>query len=120
MATGNWSARWRELSEDVLAGMQDWRAAHPRATFAEIEAEVETQLSRLRVRMLEEAALASRAADLAAQPAAERAPCPTCGGGVQLRGRRTRTVTVRGDQAVRLTRHYAVCPACGTGVFPPR
>ena len=119
MAGADWSARWRELSEDVLAGMQDWRAAHPRATFAEIEAEVETQLSRLRVRMLEEAALASRAADIAAHSWAARPPCPTCGQGLQPRGRRTRTVTVRGDQAVQLTRQYAVCPACGTGVFPP-
>ena len=34
-----WAARWRELSEQVLGEMQQWRAAHPRATLAEIEAE---------------------------------------------------------------------------------
>ena len=113
------SERWRTLSDAVLTGMQDWRAAQPRATFAEIEAEGETQLARLRARLLEDAALASRAADLTAQAAAERPPCPTCGQELQPRGQQTRTVTVRGAQAVRLRRHYAVCPACGTGVCPP-
>jgi hypothetical protein len=119
MGQEGWSARWRELSEAVLTGMQEWRAAHPRATFAEIEAEVEGQLSRLRVRLLEDAALASRAAEGAAADGAERAACPDCGQPLQARGHRTRTVTVRGAQAVHLTRRYAVCPACGPGRFPP-
>lgn len=29
--------RWRELSEEVLSGMKEWRLAHPSATFREIE-----------------------------------------------------------------------------------
>jgi predicted RNA-binding Zn-ribbon protein involved in translation (DUF1610 family) len=118
MVAEDWASRWRVLSEEVLSGMQDWRAAHPRATFAEIETEVETQLSRLRARMLEDTALASRAADLTAAPAAARAACPQCGHALQARGRRTRRVTVRGAQAVHLERSYAVCPACGPGLFP--
>lgn len=120
MAGADWAERWRTLSEDVLTGMQAWRAAHPRATFAEIEAEVETQLNRLRARMLEDAALASRAADLARQPAGERPACPDCKQPLQPRGEQTRTVTVRGNQPVRLRRSYATCPACGAGLFPPR
>jgi YgiT-type zinc finger domain-containing protein len=120
MTDGERAARWRELSEDVLSGMADWRAAHPRATFAEIEAEVESQLGRLRVRLLEDAALASRAADLRAQPVRERPPCPACGAPLEPRGQQTRTVTVRGDRDVQLRRSYAVCSACGTGLFPPR
>ncbi len=119
MATTDGAARWRALSEEVLTGMQDWRAAHPRATFAEIEAEVESQLGRLRVRLLEDAALASRAADVAAQPAGERPACPSCGQALQPRGQEPRAVTIRGDQAVQLHRSYAVCSACGTGLFPP-
>ena len=111
--------QWRRLSEEVLVGMQDWRTAHPRATFAEIEAEVESQLSRLRVRLLEEAALASRAADLSQTPLKERPRCPDCGQHLQARGPQTRTVTVRGNRPVQLRRSYAVCPACGTGLFPP-
>lgn len=119
MAEAPWAERWRVLSEEVLTGMQDWRAAHPRATFAEIEAEVESHLGRLRARLLEEVALASRAADLTAVPAAERPPCPACGQPLQPRGQHPRTVTVRGDQPVQLHRSYATCSACGTGLFPP-
>jgi hypothetical protein len=119
MAEPNWAAPWRALSEEVLLGMADWRAAHPQATFAAIEAELETQLARLRARYLEDLALASRAADVAAQPPGERPPCPTCGQPLQPRGQQTRTVTMRGDQAVQVRRRYATGAACGTGLFPP-
>jgi hypothetical protein len=36
-----------------------------------------------------------------------------------VRSRPERTVIVQGDEAVRLRRPYVVCPACGTGLFPP-
>ena len=114
-----WAAQWRALSEEVLLGRADWRAAHPQATFATIEAELGTQLARLRARYLEDLALASRAADVAAQPPGERPPCPTCGQPLQPRGQHSRTLTIRGDQAVQLHRSYATCSACGTGLFPP-
>ena len=68
MAGADWAAQWRALSDEVLTGMQDWRAAHPQATFAEIEAEVAAHLGRLRAQMVEDAALTSRAAGLGAQP----------------------------------------------------
>jgi YgiT-type zinc finger domain-containing protein len=110
----DWEAEWQALSEEVYSGLADWRAAHPRATFAEIEAAVEERLAGLRARLLERAALASAATDLS-----ERPPCPTCGGAVHARGTRTRCLTVTGDQIVALERTYAVCPQCGTGLFPP-
>jgi hypothetical protein len=119
MAREDWEARWRVLSEEVLTGMWDWRTAHPRATFAEIEAAVDERLNRLRARMLEEVALASRAAQLQAEPAGGRPPCPECGQPLQPRGEHTRELTVQGDQTVRLRRSYAVCQACGAGLFPP-
>jgi YgiT-type zinc finger domain-containing protein len=110
--------QWRTLSEEVMSGLQEWRAAHPRATFAEIEAVVDERLNRMRARLLENLALAQAAAELA-EGAEERPACPDCGQPMHRRGHQTRTVTVQGDQAVRLRRAYAVCPACGTGVFTP-
>jgi YgiT-type zinc finger domain-containing protein len=110
----DWEAEWQALSEEAYSGMADWRAAHPRATFAEIEVAVEERLAGLRTRMLERAALASAATELRERPA-----CPQCGGAVQARGKRTRRLTVPGDQVVELERTYAVCPQCGTGLFPP-
>ncbi len=114
MAWGDWEAEWQALSEEVYSGMADWRAAHPRATFAEIEAAVEERLAGLRARLLERAALASAATDLSERPA-----CPTCGGRVQARGKHKRRLTVSGDQEVELERTYAACPQCGSGLFPP-
>ena len=111
-------AGWCQLVEEVVVGMRDWRACHPRATFREIESALDERLQRVRVRMLEEAALASRAADWTDD--AEGQPrCPDCNQALQARGYQDRGVRVQGDQEVRLRRRYGVCPACGAGLFPP-
>jgi ribosomal protein S27AE len=120
MSADAWEARWRVLSDEVLTGVRDWRTAHPRATFAEIEAAVEERLSGLRAQLLQDVALASAAAAWPDTPTAVRPACPDCGTALQSRGPHTRTLTVQGDQAVPLTRTYGVCPACGAGLFPPR
>jgi len=44
---------WAALSEEVLSGMADWRAQHPRATLSEIEAELDARLARMRACLLE-------------------------------------------------------------------
>ena len=110
---------WPALMADVLSGMREWRTAHPTATFAEIEAAVDERLSRVRAQMLEDAALATAATQLAGQAAAARARCPACGDPLEARGQPTRTVQTQGGQAVRLRRSYATCPSCGAGLFPP-
>jgi hypothetical protein len=114
-----WGQRWRDLSEQVLAEMQEWRAAHPRATLAAIEAEAEARVVRLRARLVEDTALASAARDWTEQDGGERPACPRCGRRLQARGLDTRRLTVPGDQPIELTRRYATCSACGTGLFPP-
>jgi hypothetical protein len=42
------SARWRELSEEVITGMAEGRAQHPRATMQEIEAALDERLAHVR------------------------------------------------------------------------
>lgn len=111
------ASRWQATSEQVLSGMRDWEAAHPEATFAEMEAAVEAQLARLRVQMLEELAGAQAARE---RQGPERPACPECGARMQWRGQHPRAVLVRGPGTVTLRRGYAVCPACGAGLFPPR
>jgi YgiT-type zinc finger domain-containing protein len=106
-------------SEEIITGIRDWRVAHPKATFAEIQAAVDERLDRLRARMLQEVTLASRAAEGAELPLQDRPPCPECGERMAPRGTRERTVTVQGDQSVTLARSYWVCPACEAGLFPP-
>ncbi len=73
----------------------------------------------LRARMLEDLALASRPADVQALPVEERPACPACGGRVEARGAKTRQLTTTYNRQITLTRSYAVCPSCGTGLFPP-
>lgn len=51
------------LAAEIPSGMKEWRPQHPRATLKEIEAALDERLFRPRARMLEDAALASAAAD---------------------------------------------------------
>jgi hypothetical protein len=121
MGSGLESAAWDEVSRAVHAELVAWRAAHPRATLAEIEAAVGAATRRLQARYLHDLAAASQAADLAAWPPAERPRCPACGGRLVARGRHGRDVLVPGQpEPVHIDRSYAVCAACGAGHFPPR
>jgi hypothetical protein len=116
------AADWERLAAEVLVGIKDWRTQHPRATFTEIEQELDRELSRLRTRLLEDVALASAAAGGTDETDGTVAPetwCPACGGRLRARGQATRAVTVTHNQTVTLPRQYAVCSTCGAGVFPP-
>jgi hypothetical protein len=109
---------WRQLSDEVLSGMKEWRLQHSRATLQEIEAALDERLARMRARLLEDAALASAAAQWEAQ---ETAPvCPQCGGALQGRGQHVRELQTHGGQTLKLKRSYGVCPTCDGGFFPPR
>lgn len=111
---------WHRLTEEIMSGMREWRVQHPKATLREMERELDARWARVRVRMLEDMAMASAAADWTDAPAGEPPRCPDCGQPLQLRGADTRTVHTHGGQHLRLTRQYGVCPACGAGLFPPR
>ena len=113
-------ARWHELSEDVITSMKEWRVQHPKATFREIEAAVDERLSRVRARMLEDAALLSRATEAQAEAPETPLHCPACGTALQARGKQSRELVTQHDQPIHLEREYAVCPRCGRGFFPPR
>lgn len=115
----DFDAMWNQLAQEVMSGMKEWRLQHPKATLREIEAALDERLGKMRARMLEDAALASAAADVSQTLAAERPTCPACGAGLTARGQATREVTTHFDQTLRLKRSYTVCPACGAGLFPP-
>jgi len=110
-------ARWQQEAEAVLSGFKEWRLAHPRATLTELEGALDARWAVARARVLEDAALASAAADLVA--AGPPPACPECGAAMEARGRETRRLTTTHEQSLTLTRHRAVCPACGAGLFPP-
>lgn len=112
--------RWRELSEEVLSGMKEWRQAHPAATFREIEDAVHERMSRLEAQILQETALSSKQTDWATEPKDKRPSCPNCGTALQPRGKRKRDLQGSGGTTIHLERTYGTCPQCGMGLFPPR
>ncbi len=112
-------AKWDELAEEVMTGMKEWRLQHPRATFREIEQALDERLAKMRARMLQDAALASAAADLKRAQEEDRPVCPECGAPLAGRGTAVRALTTQHNQIVALRRSYGVCPQCGAGFFPP-
>lgn len=111
---------WRSLADEVWLGVAEWRAAHPKATFTEIEQAVEEQMARIRARVMADVALASASSDVRTLPEEARPRCTECGGILEPRGQQTREVlTLRGD-TIPLRRSYTTCRSCGLGDFPPR
>ena len=108
--------RWEEQGEEIFAAVAQWRAAHPKATLAEIEQAVDEQMHRLRARMIEQAAQASAAAE---SQASQGVVCEQCGQLLQARGRAKRRWQTHGGQEVEVERTYVSCPQCGGGFFPP-
>jgi len=118
---GAFEWEWAALSEEVLRGMADWRAQHPRASLSEIEQEVDARLAQMRARMLERVAQQSAATTwrLKATSQEEVPRCLQCGTPLEPHGRRTRRLRTSGGHEVQLQREYGVCPQCGQGLFPP-
>lgn len=114
MKTEEMQQRWSVLSADIISGMAEWRIQHPKASFREIEAEVDQCLSVLRAKMLSDTAI------LSSQEKSSLPLCPSCGGELERKGKKKRKLQTRGGQDVELVREYGVCKACGQGLFPPR
>jgi len=103
---------------DVL-GMTEWRKEHPKATWAEIEAAVDERMNQLRAQLLQEVVQMGETEAWNQLPPEERPRCATCGKLLLVRGEQTRWIQTTGGEAVKLTRTYGTCPACGVGFFPP-
>jgi len=107
--------RWEEEGQDMFAAVAQWRAAHPKATLAEIEQAIDEHMNRLRARMIEQAAQASAAAN---HDGSQGLVCEQCGQPLQARGRAKRRWQTHGGQEVEVERTYVTCPQCGGGFFP--
>src|SRR5438105_11290296 len=103
--------------QDVL-GMTQWRKEHPQATWAEIEAAVDERINQLRAQLIQDVVQMGETEDWSQKPEEERPRCATCGKPLWARGEQTRWIQTTGGEAVKLTRTYGTCPACGVGFFP--
>lgn len=104
---------------DVL-GMTQWRQEHPQATWAEIEAAVDAQITPLRAQLLEDLVGMGQGQEWSERPPVERPRCATCGRPLWARGEHSRYIQTTGGEAVQVRRTYGTCPTCGVGFFPPR
>ena len=117
MKSENLEKGWSEMSEEMMKSVAEWREQHPRATFREIEEEIDQGLSRLRAKMLSDTANRSEKAEWEGSDAGQM--CPDCGAKIIKKGKKKRVLLTRDGREVVLDREYAVCPACGQGIFPP-
>ena len=106
--------KWREFAEAAFTGMAEWRQQHPKATFREIEAAVDEQLSVVRARMLEDVALASAATEII--PGSK---CPGCGHEFENRGKQSRKLLTNHDREVESEARLRGLPSVWRGRFPP-
>jgi len=113
------SAEWAALIEEITSGIRDWRTANPKATFREMEIELDKRFARAKAKLLGDMALASAAADITDSPKDERPVCRECGGKLQSLGKRKRTLRGQHDAETEFNRSYARCSVCGTEYFPP-
>ena len=113
-------AEWQQMYGKISMEMNLWREKHRKATFNEIENELDMQLSGLRTRMLEDIALAHANDDWTAQGAQEQPICPNCQSVLKPRGKHTRHLQTSMGKQVKLKREYGECPHCKSGFFPPR
>ncbi len=111
---------WRELSEQILTDITEWRRSHPKATFQEIEDEVHVRMSRLEAQLIQDTAQQSKGRAWSAASPQQRPTCPVCSTPLHARGKRQRKLQGAAGQEVTLSREDGTCPNCGTGLFPPR
>lgn len=116
MIRGELQQGWSEMSEEILAGVAQWREEHPRVTMREIEDEIDKRLSALRAKMITDTANASEQAKRETAQGVQR---PDRGAKLIKKGKKKRILLTRDGREIQLDRAYAVCPACGQGIFPP-
>jgi hypothetical protein len=103
-----------------LSDVKEWRKAHPKATFVEIEDEVHRRMTQLEAQLLQDLSQASSSQAWGKETGEAVPRCPTCQVPLQARGKHARTLHGNGGESVTLLRTYGTCPHCGESFFPPR
>ncbi len=109
----------RKMSTEILTDIKEWRRAHPRATYVQIEDEVHKRMMQLEAQIIEGAVQESPSREWGRGSKVEAALCPKCAVPLQARGKHKRTLQGNGGESVTLKRTYGTCPKCGEGLFPP-
>ncbi len=111
---------WEKKSREILTDIREWRQAHPKATFVEIEDEVHRRMMQLEAQVLQDAAQASSTQAWGRTKEQDPPRCPTCAVALQARGKHQRILQGNAGTSLTLTRTYGSCPTCGQSFFPSR
>jgi hypothetical protein len=109
---------WLQKGQEILSDIKEWRRAHPKATFVEIEDEVHNRMMQLEAQVLQETVQESTSREWRGAPAQHHPHCPKCQVPLKARGTHQRTLQGNGGQSVTLRRMYGTCPTCGESFFP--
>lgn len=103
----------KEVPDELVEKLNQWRQANPKATLTEIEEAVEAELAKIRKELV--TALAQ-----AGEESQQGAPhCRQCGQAMVKNGRRKRQLKGKEGQTMQLERQQWRCLRCGTTIFPP-
>ncbi len=69
---------WLHKSQEILSAIKEWRRAHPKATFVEIEDEVHKRMMQREAQVLQEAAQERSRREWGATLGEEYPRCPKC------------------------------------------
>jgi len=103
---------------DVL-GMTQWRKEHPKATWAEIEAAVDEQISQLRAQLLQDMVQMGEPEQWSELPDEERPKCASCGKPLVARGKQTRLPANDGRRSGQADTDVWHLPCVRSRLFPP-
>lgn len=109
----------QKMSREILTDIKEWRRAHPRATYVEIEDEVHKRMMQLEAQIIQDAALESPSREWGRGSGIDAAQCSKCAAPLQVRGKQKRVLQGNGGESVTLLRTYGTCPKCGESLFPP-
>ena len=111
-----WQESFRSTSEEVSC----WRKKHPKATFSEIENNVDGELAKIRADMIQDLLKESELQDFKTLPQEKRPKCPVCGKTLASNGRQSRELVTSHEQVIEVERSKGYCKRCRVSYFPPR
>lgn len=110
-----WTNSFRQASDEV----SQWRKKQPKATFNDIENQVDEKLARIRADMIQDLVAVSELTDFKRLPPNKRPKCPVCGKPLASNGQQKRQLVTSHEQVVELARSKGYCAHCRVSYFPP-
>lgn len=110
---------WLSKSAKILSEVKEWRKAHPKATFVEIEDEVHRRMMQLEAHLLQDAAQESSSREWGKEAGGEAPRCPRCQVPLQARGQHAHTLQGHGGENVTRLSHLWKLPEVWGAFFPP-